>query len=253
MAENPFPYRQTTYFLVTNALLFGAICVLAQRTGRFDLRILCEAFSASYLVFLTTWAWLSALNIVTRLLLTAAAMVLVVFGCKFALADGFASWFEVALWYVPVTSVLCGGIRLSGFKIEWNPGTKVDKTFSIRSIMVATTMVALLFAVAGTLTRSRAGGQLDSILWLTDALVIVVPVSIISAALVCIVLSNKLFHASALLLVAPLSGILICQIWNWDQYQATVLLTTTIAALTAALTFVLRAIGFQLVKRQEAT
>jgi hypothetical protein len=123
----------------------------------------------------------------------------------------------------------------------------MQPTFTIRSMLVATAIIAFLFPLTRTLVGSRAGGHLDSILWMTDALVLVLPVSMISVSLVCAVLSNKLFHAGALLLAAPISGVLICQVWDWDDAQSTVLFTTTVAAMTAMLTGIVRAIGFRLV------
>ena len=136
---------------------------------------------------------------------------------------------------------------MAGFKIDHSRTSYAQQTFSIRSMMAATAVVALLFPLTAKLARSRADGQLDTILWLTDALVLVMPVSMISVTLVWAVITNKLFHAGVLLLIAPISGILICQIWDWNHYQQIVFLTTTVAALTAIQTYVVRAIGFRLV------
>jgi len=99
--ENRLRFRRACYFLVVNALVFAVLCVLAQRTGSSYLRVMCEAFSACYLVLLTFWAWLSSLSISQRLFVATAAVVLVVCACRFVLADGFSPWFEVAMWYVP--------------------------------------------------------------------------------------------------------------------------------------------------------
>ena len=151
------------------------------------------------------------------------------------------------MWYVPVTSVLAGGLRLAGLKIESLHTTKTQPTFTIRSMMVVTAVIAVLFPLTGALVQSRAGGHLDSILWITDALILVAPVSMTSIAITWAVLTNKVFHAGAFLLAAPISGVLICQVWNWDYYQSTVLLTTTAAGVTAILTSLVRAIGFRLV------
>jgi hypothetical protein len=232
---------------VLNALFFSVLSILAQQTGSFHLRVICEAFAACYLVLLTFWAWFSSRNVWQRIPVATAAVVFVVWACRFVLADGFSPWFEVAMWYVPVTSVLAGGLRLAGFRIDSHHTTKTQPTFTIRSMMVVTAIVAVLFPLTGALVRSRAGGHLDSILWITDALIFVAPASMISIAITWAVLTNKLFHAGAFLLAAPISGVLICQIWNWDYYQSTVLLTTTAAAVTAVLTSLVRTIGFRLV------
>jgi hypothetical protein len=249
VAENRFSYRDVCYFVGANAIVFGLLCLGAQRTGYFYLRVVSEGFAAAYLVLLTLWVWLGISDFPKRLLAAIVAVTIVLLACRFVLSDGFSSWIESAIWYVPVTSVLCGALRLAGYTIERRNTEHQSQTFSIRTMMLGTAIIALLFPLIGMLVRSRAGGQINSILWLMDALVLVAPVSMIGIGLAWAVFSNKPFHAGALMVAAPVFGVLICRIYGWDFYQSMVLLTTTVAALVTTLTWVARAMGYRLVKR----
>ena len=53
MTVSNYLHRPTCLILGADAIVFGALCLLALYSGFFHLRLLFEAFAASYLVMLT--------------------------------------------------------------------------------------------------------------------------------------------------------------------------------------------------------
>lgn len=117
-------------------------------------------------------------------------------------------------------------------------------------MMLVTAIVAALFPIVNSLARSRADGQLDLILWLTDPLVLVTPVCVIAIGLLWSILSSKAFHAIVLIVAAPIFGVLICQVYGWKHYQSVVVPTTTVAVLVAIVIYTIRKMGFRFVRQE---
>ena len=231
---------QWYYFACVNTLLFLLVGGGAIVTKSFELRVLVESFAATYFVLLSAFAWLAPLAFSKRILGALTGIALVIFVCRFVLVDGFSSWFESAIWYLPVTSIVCGGVYLASWRIDERSEPLPTQTFSIRALLVGTAIVAVTFPALNWMIEARRSGDLQEMLWLSDALVIVVPVVLIATGILWWMLTNKLFHVGIVILASPVFGVLICRIYAWDDFNTMVRLTTTVAVITAVLAWYLR-------------
>ena len=94
MQEGFGSYRDGAIFIGVHAALFGALCLAAQRTQAFHLRLICEGLAIGYLVWFIAWAWIANIDFSKRVLLSLASIAAVLLSMKTVLASGFASWFE---------------------------------------------------------------------------------------------------------------------------------------------------------------
>jgi hypothetical protein len=83
MTDNGFAYRGVFLFFLVNAVMFGALCVVAKHTGSFHLRVLCEGFAAGYSVLLTVWVCLAHSDFLSRLLAALIGVVGVTVACRY--------------------------------------------------------------------------------------------------------------------------------------------------------------------------
>lgn len=225
--------------------MYGLICFLFHRTGNFHLRLVCEGFAAAYLTMLATWAALSSTSILTRLLVTLLGLALVLSLAQFSLGGRYSAWIEVALWYVPVALIAGIGLRSAGFRVQRSDAAIPKPTFSIRWMMIATAVVASAIPLVRVITETRSAGQLASLWWLFDSLVIVVPQVLIAVGVIWGVLSNKLFHVVGLLAAAPLAALAVCWIYRWGHYQSIVVPAIVAAILITLSACLFRATGFR--------
>lgn len=238
--------REAFAFALVNLILYSVLCLAASRSNSFHLRVLAESVAAAYLVVLTIWGWFGAQQLLTRLLLVASAMTIVFWGSRTAIQGTFASWFEVVIWYVPVVSLFCGAMLLSGLRVQ--PSSQPDQrtTFSIRTMMLATALIAIMFPLIGAFIQSRTEGRLP-MQWLLDNLVLVVPLSVISVGLVIATLRRNVPLTVVLLIAAPLCGVGVCRIYGWNHYQTIVVQSTTIAMMTFVFSLIARYKGCRMV------
>ena len=236
------------YFVGVNVLVFSLVCVGAVRWESFELRMMAESFSATYLVLLTVFGWLAPFSVSKRVLPALAGIALVVITGRFVLVDQFAAWFESAIWYLPVTSIVCGGMYLANWRVDARTSPLPKQTFSIRALMIGTAVVAATFPTLNLMIQTRRSGNLQQMLWLSDALVMVVPVVLIAMGILWSMLTNKLLHLAIVILVSPVFGMLICRIYGWDDFSTMVRLTTTVAVLTTLLAWYMRDQKFQLTR-----
>ena len=224
--------------LLANLLVYGVICGAARVTGDFHLRLVCEGLAAGNLVLVTVAGCLLRVpSFVWRWLVVAVTSLGVIGGCGLVLGAGFAAWMESAIWFVPVTITCCLPIWFAGQGIAPSRSKSMPTTFSIATLMMATTMVACLFPLVRWLSAARADAQLHPILWITDPLVLVVPIAAIGVGLVATVLSNKPFHAAILIVAAPILGFLTARIYGWNHYQSMMIPATVSALLIATLSW----------------
>ena len=245
------PRRRVLIFLSLSVAIPVISLFAAYFIQDYYLKLYCEAVAATYLIGLTTVIWLLNIRLIYRLLAALFVLICVFGSFRFVFAESFAAWFEVALWYIPIASLFCAGLRLAGYRIAESHTQELNFTYSIRSLMLATTAVAVLIPLFAWLAASRAAGQFDSYLWLTDALVLVCPISLISIGIVSTVLSNRLFHTITLLPSAAILGLVIFQVYGRNDIWNGLQLLTITACLTCMLTCFVRIAGFQLVNLKQ--
>lgn len=231
MNKAPDSRRDCAAFVAVHTVLFASLCLLAQWKQTFHLRLICEGLAIGYLVWFILWAWVAHFGFTKRMLLSLACIAAILLGMKTVLANGFASWFENVIWIAPIVSMLCGAIRLRGVRIKKDQSPVAPQTFSIRSMLLATTFIALAFPLINNLTHSRSAGQFNELRWLIDACVMMAPLSVICVGLIWAGLSKKPFHTTGLLLAAPTSGFLVSVVYGWEHAQSLVIPFTIAAVL----------------------
>jgi hypothetical protein len=228
----PFgPIKNQMSFTLISALLSGMICLVAFRWAFFYGRLLTESIATGWLLNLTLWGWFSSGSPLKRLLIVLAGHATVCLGCRLVLDGYFPAWFENAIWYAPVASASAIAIKTCGYQMERAENSKRASSFSIRAIMILTAIIAAAFPVLGAYTRHRGNGHLP-MEWLWDSLVLVVPVTVLCVGLFFTVLRNRLIDSIVLLVTAPIAGVLVCRLYQWNFYQTIVIHSMTLALTT---------------------
>jgi hypothetical protein len=218
-------------FALIGALLSGMICLIAFRYAYFYGRVLTESIATGWVLNFTLWGWFSSGSPLKRLFITLAGYATVCLGCRLVLDGYFPAWFENAIWYAPVASISAVALKTCGYQMERPEISKRANSFSIRAIMILTAVIAGVFPILGAYTRHRGNGQLP-MQWLWDSLVLVVPVTIICVGLFFTVLRNRLIDSIILLVAAPIAGVLVCRLYQWNFYQTIVIHSMTLALST---------------------
>ena len=186
-----FSHKLVSSCIGLNILLIVILAATARTTDSFYMRLVVESAAACGLILVTLFAWLQRSSLLEKLLTAVIGAIVLFASAGIALRDQFAAWFEVASMYMPAASIVSAILLLAGYRIVCGNGRQTRYTFSVRSILVATTLIAMAIVGVGTLTKLRAAGDLDSILWLADALILVVPATLLCFGASLAILSDR--------------------------------------------------------------
>ena len=243
--------RHIAWIAIEIAMVYWALSLVTRFTGQFHFRVCFEGLTAGLLVWLCFWLWIAKPTI-QYLLMSLIGIAGVVLTTQFVLSDSFSAWFETSIWYLPVVSIVAATLRIIGLRFDDIANSAGRQTFSIRSMLIGTAIIALSFPAIAGLAQFRSDNGARTMMWLIDALVWVVPTSLVCIGIIVAYLSNKTVYAICLLFSSPLIGIAICKVYRWNHYQSVVGVISTASILATVICWQIRRAGLGLVRSPKA-
>lgn len=211
--------------LLRELLLFGSpfvvllsLCIAGIATANFHVRVVAEGVAAAIIVFSLSWIWVERKRI-AHVLSPLVLLALSFLSMAWLLKTYFMSWFEWALWYAPCVILMCFVAEALSYYAERR--NLAAAQVSMGSLLLLMSLSAVLLTVVAKLGSLRASGDL-AWLWLVDALVFIVPVSLVGTGIFWSVRFRRPLFAIALVLAAPWLGFLICNIYGYTFFESIV-------------------------------
>ena len=212
-----------------SVMLFLLLCAIAKETGNFHLRLLVEGAAEAFITFSVVWCWLSIQPLPWRVLMGLVAIVTTLCGAYWVLSTNFPSWFESVIWLLPLVSILTVVAQnLGGFSEKIS--TRSKSQFSLRAILTLTTAIAVFLPLVNKLVRLRGNQAFGKWIWLADAMVLAVPLSLLCTTAIIVTLRGRNVYSALILVASPAVGYAICRIYNWGFYQSMIVPITTASA-----------------------
>ena len=232
-------HRASFQLHLVSVVLFLLLCSIARVTGNFHLRLVVEGASEALIIFSVAWCWLNIQPLPWRALIGLAVIATTLGGTYWVLQSNFPSWFESVIWVLPLVSILMVVAKNLG-GLSQHISKRSNSQFSLRAILALTTAIAVFLPLVNGLVRLRGSQAFGQWIWLADAMVLAVPLSLLCTTAILVTLLGRNVYSVLILVTSPAVGFAICRIYNWGFYQSMILPITTACAIALLLALAAR-------------